>query len=77
MNPIERKLANRNRIILSLLPQGNHCRADYDSSEKGNKSDGVRHQGTHVAVETEVIGEVETQSTTNVVELEYVGRETE
>ena len=53
----------------AILPDGQHQRSSDDYDEQGQVSEEVGDQGTHTAVQAEVIDEVETKSTADVVEL--------
>ena len=55
--------------ISNNLPKCGHCRADDQSSEQRNESQGVGDHSRHVLVQTEVIGKVEAQGTGYVVQL--------
>ena len=57
------------RLSIICTPYCHEYKADQSCHERWHESDGVGDQGTHVAVKTEVIGEVEAQSTADVVEL--------
>ena len=54
-------------------PHEDHRQASDCGHQKGYESDCVGDQWSHVAVKTEVVREVEAQSTANVVELEVKG----